>query len=253
MMKYLVNRETKEHQIASEIVASSMERYPGFAQDWQLVEADDEGWIPWSGGECPLPDECKCQIELQDGERPLPEPSRRWEWARNIGEFTIAAYRPILSETAEKEEPRRHGRTIAYIPETPANVFDRLKSAIAASESIPAIIAEIDAMLPDGYCVAKRNAVKDVHIEGIGGVTLTAQPGEDMSDWRNWREGDLITYDGDTKVYHWWTEGRPYVVKTTIAGLSVVADDGEAYSIDGKRIARTSRFRFHSRPAKGSV
>ena len=233
-MKYLVNRETKEHQIASEIVASSMERYPGFAQDWQLVEADDEGWIPWSGGECPLPDECKCQIELQDGERPLPEPSRRWEWARNIGEFTIAAYRPILSETAEKEEPRRPGRTIAYIPETPATVFDRLKSAIAASESIPGIIAEIDALLPDGYCV----------VQSVQPPTLDLQPAEDMSDWRNWREGD-------------WVVGKFGITSKVVTIESPQYDGYYAVKLssigEGDYWAPHAYLRFHSRPAKGSV
>ena len=236
-MKYLVNRETKEHQIASEIVASSMERYPGFAQDWQLVEADDEGWIPWSGGECPLPDECKCQIELQDGERPLPEPSRRWEWARNIGEFTIAAYRPILSETAEKEEPRRHGRTIAYIPETPANVFDRLKSAIAASESIPGIIAEIDALLPDGYCV----------VQSVQPPTLDLQPAEDMSDWKKWSTGDLLECVRPKQGYltlkgHYTMADREY---------GCVCVDKDDSGDEG--VFDHARFRFHSRPAKGSV
>ncbi len=152
-MKYLVNRQTKEHKVATPLAESIIKGYPDFKDDWQLVEADDEGWIPWSGGECPLPDECKCQIELQDGERPLPEPSRRWAWERNIGEFTIAAYRPILSETAEKVENYTEGLPHSAFWKTELSAFDRLKSAIAASESIPGIIAEIDAMLPEGYCV----------------------------------------------------------------------------------------------------
>lgn len=233
MMKYLVNRETKEHKVATPLAESIIKGYPDFKDDWQLVEADDEGWIPWSGGECPLPDECKCQIELQDGERHLPEPSRRWAWERNIGEFTIAAYRPILSETAEKEEPRRPGRTIAYIPETPENVFDRLKSAIAASESIPGIIAEIDALLPDGYSVQR--------------CPKEAEPAEDMSDWRNWSTGDLLECVRPKQGYltlkgHYTMADREY------GYVCVDKDDsGEEGRFD------RDRFRFHSRPAKESV
>ena len=252
MMKYLVNRETKEHQIAYEIAASSMERYPGFAQDWKLVEAESEGWIPWEGGECPLPDECKCQIELQDGERPLPEPSRRWAWARNIGEFTIAAYRPILSETAEKVENHcseavtkaindgilrrfEEARTVKF--EKQSSVFDRLKSAIAASESIPAIIAEIDAMLPDGYCV----------VQSVQPPTLDLQPAEDMSDWKKWSTGDLLECVRPKQGYltlkgHYTMADREY---------GCVCVDKDDSGDEG--VFDHDRFRFHSRPAKGSV
>ena len=198
-MKYLVNRETKEH-VKKGLAPLWLDESP----DWKVVEADEEGWIPWSGGECPLPDECKCQIELQDGERPLPEPSRRWAWERNIGEFTIAAYRPILSETAEKVENHcseavtkaindgilrrfEEARTVKF--EKQSSVFDRLKSAIAASESIPGIIAEIDAMLPEGYCV----------VQSVQPPTLDLQPAEDMS-WRDKGGIAIITKDPERVV-----------------------------------------------------
>lgn len=223
MMKYLVNRETKEHKVATPLAESIIKGYPDFKDDWQLVEADDEGWIPWSGGECPLPDECKCQIELQDGERHLPEPSRRWAWERNIGEFTIAAYRPILSETAEKEEKQLYTE-----PTKVELLFDRLKSAVAASESIPGIIAEIDALLPEGYCVAKRET----------------QPAEDMTDWRNWREGD-------------WVVGKFGITSKVVTIESPQYDGYYAVKLssigEGDYWAPHAYLRFHSRPAKESV
>lgn len=222
-MKYLVNRETKEHKVATPLAESIIKGYPDFKDDWQLVEADDEGWIPWSGGECPLPDECKCQIELQDGERHLPEPSRRWAWERNIGEFTIAAYRPILSETAEKEEKQLYTE-----PTKVELLFDRLKSAVAASESIPGIIAEIDALLPEGYCVAKRET----------------QPAEDMTDWRNWREGD-------------WVVGKFGITSKVVTIESPQYDGYYAVKLssigEGDYWAPHAYLRFHSRPAKESV
>lgn len=36
------------------------------------------------------------------------------------------------------------------------DVFTRLAEAVAASESIPALIAEINAMLPEGYEVTRK-------------------------------------------------------------------------------------------------
>ena len=143
-MKYLVNKQTKEHTLLS----GDGGRYSDLYFD--VVEADADGWIPWSGEECPLPDECKCQIELQDGERPLPEPSRRWEWARNIGEFTIAAYRPILSETAEKE--------VTQAKVTAASI---LKSALGHMEDRAATYDKPGGERSMGKTVAMFNALTD--------------------------------------------------------------------------------------------
>ena len=40
-MKYLVNRETKEHRVfAGKVQVSSL-------KDWRIVEADADGWIKW--------------------------------------------------------------------------------------------------------------------------------------------------------------------------------------------------------------
>ena len=40
--------------------------------------------------------------------------------------------------------------------EAKVDVFTRLADAVASSESIPALIAEINAMLPEGYEVTRK-------------------------------------------------------------------------------------------------
>jgi len=149
-MKYLVNRETKEHRIASKQAVEAMTNHPAFNEGWQLVEADSEGWIPWSGGVCPVPAGEECYVQFEDGEKGVDCCPEGWYWGRNMDESKIIAYRPILSETAEKEEKQLYAE-----PTKVELLFDRLKSAIAASESIPSIMAEIDALLPEGYCVTR--------------------------------------------------------------------------------------------------
>ena len=167
-MKYLVNNETKEHKIAtpSDISAiGAMKDFSEFGYGWRLVEADSEGWIPWSGVECPLPDNALVCICMDGHRYKVSSPAANYHWGARTG---IEYYRPILAEQepdnhlseeatrAINETSRRRfeeARTAHF--DTPASVFDRLKSAIAASESIPAIIAEIDALLPDGYCVTR--------------------------------------------------------------------------------------------------
>lgn len=234
-MKYLVNRETKEHQIASEIAASSMERYPSFAQDWKVVEADSKGWIPWSGGECPLPIGSECNwktVSEFNGScayRPYTQEAQCLRWSEND---IIAAYRPILAETAEKEEKQQYTE-----PTKVEYLFDRLKSAVEAANTIPVIIARINLLLPDGYCVTR----------------CAEQPAEDMSDWRSWKEGDILECVRPTDFH---TKGRLYLIGTDSEGdYGILDDQGDVldhYAPGGECFTR-SYFRFHSRPGKESV
>lgn len=238
-MKYIVNTRTKEHRVHTD-------EYFEDADVWRIVEADADGWIPWNGGECPLPDghaynfATECAPGKRAGEI-YREPEKNY-WGKEAGSLNIIAYLPIL---AEKEEPRRHGRTIVHIPESQQSVFDRLKSAIAASESIPDIIAEIDALLPEGYCVVKRGDVNEAHIEGIGGVTLTSQPAEDMSDWRNWREGDRV--EAIQSSGRGYVKGTVYTISAIDNGVVDTVMDSQGYDDNGWG---AQFFRFHSRPAK---
>lgn len=133
-MKYLVNRQTKEHV--------HYESHLPIGTLWDVVEADDEGWIPWSGGECPLPNDCAVWVKINNDEYGE-DFAGVWNWS----DYPPTAYRPIL-ETAEKVEKQQYTE-----PTKVELLFDRLKSAVEAAESLPAIIAEIDALLPDGYCV----------------------------------------------------------------------------------------------------
>ncbi len=230
-MKYLVNTRTKEHIRYNDDKMSPV----GI---WKIVEADEDGWIPWGGGECPLPDDARCEIKT------MPAMTEQWacelSWHHSGRPWDITAYRPILSETAEKVEKQQYTE-----PTKVELLFDRLKSAIAASESIPGIIAEIDALLPDGYCVTKREAVeqKQATIPGVGGVILT-EAAEDMGDWRNWVGGDLLECIEAKSGY--LTEGACYTMTDREYGfVCILKDDtGETGRFN------YDRFRFHSRPVK---
>ena len=148
-MKYLVNRETKEHY-----------KQPGmmvpYGPVYDEVEADDEGWIKWDGGECPLPDgtsyESLCY--RKNDVRCLNEAPRGcWEYIQALRDGCIKAYRPILPA---ENKPTLEDTWYAINEEAKVDVFTRLASAVAASDSIPALIAEINAMLPEGYEVTRK-------------------------------------------------------------------------------------------------
>jgi len=72
--------------------------------EYQIIQADADGWIPWHGGECPLPDSAQCMYRMRDGEIDTAKGSSLW-WHVEQEDTDIVAYRPILDEPSEPEAP----------------------------------------------------------------------------------------------------------------------------------------------------
>ena len=129
-MKYLINRRTKQHVIAPE------NHRELFSAKWDIVQADDDGWIKHEGNECPLPDDVRCEVKNEQGVQ--------WEvgWMLLADNFywpAVSAYRPILAEKAQEPEPTLE-------PPVPS-LFEQLGAAHQAASQIPDIIAQIKAKL----------------------------------------------------------------------------------------------------------
>jgi hypothetical protein len=70
--------------------------------DWKMIEADSEGWIKYTGTECPLPDDCLCETAVFGSTYPFTEKAKHILWPM------LWAYRPFLTEQAEPvQEPER--------------------------------------------------------------------------------------------------------------------------------------------------
>lgn len=80
--------------------------------DWFLAESkkrepaeptppqhDDDGWIKWEGGECPVDDDTDVKVRLRNG-AVLTNAAGEfyWRWAAPNGGGNIVAYRRIVSE-----------------------------------------------------------------------------------------------------------------------------------------------------------
>ena len=132
-MKYLVNRQTKEH-------VHSFHGYNG--NEWRIVEADSEGWIPWEGGECPLPDGAKCGVKTHGGGLHFFERAEDYHWGGYI-----AAYRPVLAEQA---------------PETVLRTKTRNGKSVTIEQPLDTQVAG------DHYKKLKIQPVEYIHGNGIG-------------------------------------------------------------------------------------
>lgn len=266
-MRYLVNRETKEHRVLPYNAAAP---YAAVLCDqltdgeWKVVEADAEGWIKWEGGECPLPDNCRHEVYTQKGRiyRDLYDGAvNRKHWLHTSGGLDIIAYRPILDKpevirpTASEyqsvadsilrdKRDRLYTADGVQVKPQAGDIISRLKSAHKAAQSIPDLLAELREalgsellrMLVEGECY-QSDMVSDP--EGW----KASEP--DMSDWRNWKAGDYVTVHGDKGGYD------PGTYKDGVA-YKITNTDESGVDVDGYRFVKDEiergELRFHSRP-----
>lgn len=96
-MIYAVNRWSKEHRVVD---SSSQESFYDAHPEWKLVNARKDGFIPWSFGECPLPDDTFHEVMFEEGEVVADDHPDGWDW--NCPNAPIIAYRPIIENQDEE-------------------------------------------------------------------------------------------------------------------------------------------------------
>lgn len=235
-MKYLVNRETKEHVAATETMSWSEDH-------WRVIEADSEGWIKHDGGECPLPDKGWVQVQHIDGERRNYYYPQVLSWnykGLHRAKFPVA-YRPILDSKPDIDQALDMCAEQAVSEFNTGDLLSRLKSAHQSAAELPDIVAELRAQLePLGYDLVARDPF----------VAQDEQPTEDMSDWRNWRQGDQIKCVDNKGVEDELSMGFVYtmIAREKSVWVRLVYNDQLAHG----SAHVYNRFRFHSRPTKGA-
>lgn len=219
-MIYAVNKKTKEHEIIQ------IRDIPEFGSDitYYLAQADADGWIGWSGGECPLPEGAPCEVQYANGQKSKGgalDPADNMEqafWRHDIGNsYNIIAYRLILGENTmtttavddqfAPDENEWDGEGLTTNMQQ--SLADQLETAIAtladAQQNVDRLREEYRAAYP--------------LIHGV------VEPGKDMTDPSNWRAGDVFKYIGDET--DWYTQGKEYMIKEDGQGFYVLDDDGE--------------------------
>lgn len=249
-MKYLVNTRTKEHRIYDESQHGDLPNHK-----YRVAQADSEGWIKHDGGECPLPDEGWVHVKHRDGLMRAYRYPRVLSWNHKGMDSAKhpVAYRPILGSkpvchnvTQEEydslvKQGAFDNKPDSVVSESLAtDLIERLKTAHQSAAELPDIVAELRAQLePLGYDLVARDPFVD----------LDAPPFErvpDMSDWRNWREGDLVECKDSTEGY---TEGGIYKLREDPAnGKARTVTDDKGSVTNGWT---ANHFRFHSRPTGG--
>ena len=192
-MKYLINKETKEHKFLTDNTLWS-------SKDWKLVQADDDGWIAHTGTECPLPDDVMCDIKVVSGSASAySKKVDQWYWYTDGDLSDITHYRPILAEKVQEPDyngadldfemlAKREAESLARIEEKERAekeaerkhmeikeaelkrmmLLDRLQLAHKAAQQIPDLEAELREVLAGmGYDLVARSPFVEPELQYV--------------------------------------------------------------------------------------
>ncbi len=87
-----------EGQIAGATPSGSGSREPSpavSAADAASIPSADDGWIDWSGGECPTPYDARVVYRLRNNDRCIPQRASQLDWSHNGAWNDIVAYRVV--------------------------------------------------------------------------------------------------------------------------------------------------------------
>lgn len=222
-----------------------------------------EGWIRHRGGKCPVEAGVKVDYRMRDGEiECFGRDAGGLRWSHEPDDSDIMAYR--LYKPAELVvNMEALSATADAFGDSHADVMESVLSRIEGPLQWRDRIAEIDTDVKfeedrhnaNMACMAQERAelVQKLASEGfalIGRIndllTDAAQKHEDMSDWRNWKVGDIVEYTH--KSDSCFTEGFQYKIRgfrpNSSNQIDVEHDD------DGDENGwKAEYFKFHSRPS----
>jgi len=239
-----------------------------------------DGWIRHRGGKCPVEARCGVEVRYRDGEKLVLAEAidNRWDHQGYTGD--IMAYRihkpaeqpcPVKAKAAERlakfdpakyvslkemEQPQiklESGAEISYSPGEPLVSMEPADTMLAIRDRIRELDtqrAEVEATYQrqiSEITQERESLVQKLAGEGLALVEGVVGPAEDMIDWRNWREGDLLTLVGGHISHEDFTSGNQYEFLRVDEWDEIVviddAGDENGYGVNSRR------FKWHSRPA----
>ena len=197
-----------------------------------------EGWIRHNSKQQPVDDHVEVEVRTRGGDYEICE-AYGFAW-NATGEDQIMAYRlhkPVEQvEACSKPDPR-----------------DSAKRDSDYVCWMRGRITEIDATT-QALTTERADLVQKLASEGFALIGRVVEPVEDMSDWRNWKVGDIVRYEGLPDFHSkYFTIGNLYEIKLVETGddckniynpvIFKADDSGEENGW------RPELFKFHSRPS----
>jgi len=183
---------------------------------WQAERERQKGgeWKRHRGGKCPVADEVQVEVKFRDGDVVQSHASDFFSWKRgeHNASLDILQYR-IISEPQAEEVEMVSAKTIEAMDATDrgeGRIFNSAQDLYAALDiTYKAKTDQIDGPIKwrdtvnelDAY-IEKFTRERDALIDLLASEGFALIPpvvsvmsefdGADMSDWRNWRDGDIV-------------------------------------------------------------
>lgn len=221
-------------------------------------KADKDGWIRHRGGKQPLPDDVLTQVILRKESKKQfddkPFIASDWEWSHcNCGDDVMyyREYKPV--EQVDSSPRKCEGRGCS-IPDSGEHSQEcLLDAALEQGWAGPCEwrdrITEIDATT-QALTTERADLVQKLASEGFALIGRVVELVEDMSDWRNWKDGDMVEM---VKAKTWadMTDGKLYKITGKTDGeFSFIDDVGDVRTSPDTRGGEYAKdFKWHSRPS----
>lgn len=227
-----------------------------------MTKPNKDGWIRHRGGKQPVGDDVRVEYRLRSGLK-YKDDAANLDWSHDGDRSDIMAYKPIYSEFQPApmiEAPKKpEALVLDYSPSLHIQSFGRAYRAEGDPRVMRDRIREIDATTialneERASLVAKLKAegfalIQSDEPNGAAGSAQQDIAQQDMSDWRNWKRGDLVECVTVPRQHKGFYEaGKHYAVD------SIDLDDaGTSYEVDihcdsGFTLWNSSSdFKWHSR------
>lgn len=250
-----------------------------------MSKPNKEGWIRHRGGKCPVDKYELVDYRMRDGEVMTRE-AGALDWSHGGSAGDILSYR---LHKPEQVEPSADGYTYRTLEEWTKIKQDKAKQiepavvdnveAFNARAEMPAAkyfdgplqwrdrIREIDstveALEEERVSLVQKLEAEGFRLIGAGkpdNASIASaiadqargyysEPAEDMSDWRNWKAGDLVERISDAHENIYKKGQRYEVIGFKERGPMISDECGEgSYCVADSEVA-LARFKWHSRPS----
>lgn len=212
-----------------------------------MTKANKDGWIRHRGGKCPVEAGVLVEVKTRDG-KVYSETSDDVQWHhfkhyRDVMRYRIHKPAEHLSGFNPKEALESAENAGAIITVSMRDLHPG--NPLIWRDRIHEIDRTIEALEEERVSLIQR--LESEGLQLLQAKACCAVPVEDMSDWRNWKAGDLLEcltseYEG---VYE---KGKVYEVKAVHSQYAQVLDDCAVGSCCSINDNHRTKFKFHSRP-----
>lgn len=206
------------------------------------MSKNSEGWIRHRGGKCPVEDGAKVDYRMRNNRKGCGERAELLDWGRDEECPASDIMDCRLHKPVEQVEA-------CSKPELQINMQDGYGEIYNAQaiEHGPLQwrdrIAEIDATT-QALTTERAELVQKLACEGFALIGRVVEPVEDMSDWRNWKVGDLVEYTGENDST-FYIAGVQYTVESIAHDFLYLDDESGGHH----KWTHCKDFKWHSRPS----